>query len=151
MNKLDKLIAYSKAPKYTEVLKAQNGAKLEQVELTDTPNVLPTGDLHKNKHDDFGIEVTKKGIPVITVEDDTVETLPEIQMQAESVVQHAEVEKEEIIFNKELTDKIEELRKKWNESHDDDLAYQAGLILTKEILFNTNDNDGLIQKVEEKV
>lgn len=143
MNKLDKLKAY--------IPKHQNGAKLEQIELTDTPNVLPTGDLHAHKHEDFGIDVTKKGIPVITVKDDTVETLPEIQAQSNSVVQHAEVEKEEIIFNKELTEKIEDLRKKWNESHDDDLAYQAGLILTKEILFNTNDNDNLINKVSQKL
>lgn len=145
MNKLEKLLEYTKIPKH------QNGAQLKQIELTETPNVLPTGDLHAHKHEDFGIDVTKKGIPVITVDDDAVETLPEIQAQAESVVQHAEVEKEEIIFNKELTDKIEDLRKQWNESHNDELAYQAGLILTKEILFNTNDNDGLIQKVEEKV
>lgn len=144
MNKLKELLAYTRKPK---IIKAQNGAQLTQVELTESPNVLPTGDLHAHKHDDFGIDVTAKGIPVITVTDDTAETLPEIQAQADSVVQHAEVEKEEIIFNKELTDKIEDLRKQWNESHDDDLAYQAGLILTKEILFNTNDNEGLIDKV----
>ena len=145
MDKITRLIEYTKIPKH------QNGAQLKQVELTETPNILPTGDLHKNKHDDFGIDVTKKGIPVITVDDDSVETLPEIQRQADSVIQHAEVEKEEIIFNKELTDKIEDLRKQWNKTHNDNLAYQAGLIITKEILFNTDDNNGLIDKVQQTV
>lgn len=137
-NKLQRLKAY--------IPKHQNGAKLSEVELTEESNVLPTGDLHKNKHDDFEIDVTKKGIPVITVKDDSVETLEEIQEQKDSVVQHAEVEKEEIIFNKELTDKIEALREEWNQTQDPELLLEAGKILTKEILFNTVDNAHLIKQ-----
>ena len=137
-NKLAKLKAF--------IPKHQNGAKLADIELTEEPSVLPTGDLHKNKHDDFEIDVTKKGIPVITVKDDSVETLEEIQEQKDSVVQHAEVEKEEIIFNKELTDKIEALREEWNQTQDSKLLLEAGKILTKEILFNTVDNAHLIKQ-----
>ena len=91
--------------------------------------------------------MTKKGIPVITVKDDSVETLEEIQEQKDSVVQHAEVEKEEIIFNKELTDNVESLREQWNQSQDPDLLLEAGKIITKEILFNTVDNAHLIKQV----
>lgn len=134
--------------------KHQNGGMLNKVELTSTTNVVPEGSLHKNKHEDFGIEVSKKGIPVITVDDDSVQTLTEIQQQAESVVQHAEIEREEIIFNKELTDKIEGLRQQWKEAKGQakkDLEYQAGLILTKEVLFNTEDNTQLINKISEQV
>lgn len=48
MNKLDKLKTY--------IPKHQNGAKLHNVEVSETENILPTGQLHKNKHEDFGIE-----------------------------------------------------------------------------------------------
>lgn len=143
MNKLDKLKNY--------IPKHQNGAKLQDIELTEESNVLPTGALHKNKHEDFDLDVTNKGIPVITVTDDNVETLEEIKEQKDSVIQHAEVEKEEIIFNKELTDKIEDLRKQWNSNKDENLLLEAGKIITKEILFNTEDNAQLIDSVEEKL
>ena len=145
MNKLEKLLEYSKIPKH------QNGAAIKKIEVSEQPNVLPTGDLHKNKHDDFGIDVTEKGIPVITVKDDTVETLPEIQQQADSIKQHAEVEKEEVIFNKQLTDDVEEARKKWNDSEqkDDSICIEMGKRIVKELLFNTIDRDKLINKIEE--
>lgn len=134
-------ILFGHAVKY-----AQNGAKLEEIEVSEQPSVLPDGSLHKNKHDDFGIDVTKKGIPVITVTDDNVETLPEIQAQSDSVVQHAEVEEAEVIFSKELTDYLEENRKQWNDSHDDSILLEVGKRVTKELLTNTNDNVGLIEK-----
>lgn len=142
MNKLGHLIEYTKIPKH------QNGAKLKEIEVSEQPSVLPEGSMHKNKHDDFGIDVTKKGIPVITVEDDSVETLPEIQAQADSVVQHAEVEEAEVIFSKELTDYLEENRKQWNESHDSDILLEVGKRVTKELLTNTNDNVELINKLD---
>ena len=104
-----KIVCYD-LEKDSKVLKAQNGAKLEQIEVSDDPNVIPEGSLHKNKHADFDLDVTKKGIPVITVKDDNVETLEEIQNQSDSVIQHAEIEESEIIFSKELTDFLEENR-----------------------------------------
>ena len=132
----------------SNVNKFQNGGELTNVETSTEENVLPTGSYHKNKHDDFGIDVTKKGIPVITVDDDNVETLGEIQEQKDSVVQHAEVEKMEIIFCKETTDFIEENRKKWNETHDKDIELEVGKRITKELLMNTKDEGGIIENPE---
>lgn len=126
---------------------AQNGAKLEDIEVSDEPSVIPEGTYHKNKHADFGIDVTKKGIPVITVDDDNVETLSDIQEQSDSVTQHAEIEKNEIIFSKELTEFLEEKREEWNETNDSDILLEVGKRLTKEILSNTNDNTNLIDKL----
>lgn len=141
-----KIVCYN-LEKDSKVLKAQNGAKLEQIEVSDDPNVIPEGSLHKNKHADFDLDVTKKGIPVITVKDDNVETLEEIQNQSNSVIQHAEIEESEIIFSKELTDFLEENKNKWNETKDDLILLEVGKRLTKEIIENTDDNTNLIDKL----
>ena len=143
-----KIVCYD-LEKDSKVLKAQNGAKLEQIEVSDDPNVIPEGSLHKNKHADFDLDVTKKGIPVITVKDDNVETLEEIQNQSDSVIQHAEIEESEIIFSKELTDFLEENKNKWNETKDDSILLEVGKRLTKEIIENTDDNTNLIDKLNE--
>lgn len=92
-------------------------------------NVIPEGALHKNKHhleeiDEKYKKVTHKGIPVITENSDG------------GIVQHAEVEKEEIIFRYEVTKKLEELNKKGT----DEAAIEAGKLLVEEILRNTIDN-----------
>lgn len=129
----------------------QNGGELVNIELSETPSVIPEGALHKDKHDDFGIDVTKKGIPVITVKDDNVSTLEEIQEQKDSVIQHAEIEHNEIIFSKELTDFIEDHRKKWHADKDDQILIDLGKRITKEILENTDDNTNLIEKIENKL
>lgn len=128
---------------------AQNGAKLEQIEVSEEKSVIPEGALHKNKHADFDLDVTKKGIPVVTVKDDNVETLEEIQAQSDTLVQHAEIEHNEIIFSKELTDIIEEGRKKWHDSDEKDksICLEVGMRLVKEIMENTDDNTGLIDKL----
>lgn len=141
-----KIVCYN-LEKDSKVLKAQNGAKLEQIEVSDDPNVIPEGSLHKNKHADFDLDVTKKGIPVITVKDDNVETLEEIQNQSDSVIQHAEIEESEIIFSKELTNFLEENKNKWNETKDDSILLEVGKRLTKEIIENTDDNTNLIDKL----
>ncbi|MDO4465393.1 MAG: hypothetical protein Q4C49_00050 [Bacillota bacterium] len=129
---------------------AQNGAKLEQIEVSEEKSVIPEGALHKNKHADFDLDVTKKGIPVVTVKDDNVETLEEIQAQSDTLVQHAEIEHNEIIFSKELTDIIEEGRKKWHDSDEKDksICLEVGMRLVKEIMENTDDNTGLIDKLD---
>ena len=146
MNKLDKLKTY--------IPKHQNGAKLKEVEISESENILPTGQLHKNKHADFGIDnITEKGIPVITVEDDQAETVQEIQEGGE-VTQHAEIERQEIIFNKELTDYVEENRELWKEGtqrEKDEICLEVGKRIVKEILFNTKDESGLIDKMEVNV
>ena len=147
MNKLEKLKIY----------KHQNGAKLKGIEVSEVENILPTGQLHKNKHDDFGIDgITQKGIPVLQVKDDTAETIQEVQQQAAGgeVVQSAEIEREEIIFNKELTDYVEQNRELWKEGtqkEKDDICLEVGKRIVKEILFNTKDESGLIDKMEVEV
>lgn len=128
----------------------QNGAAIKNIEVTEAPNVIPEGAMHKELNH-LDLDVTKKGISVITVKDDSAETFPEIKAQEDSLVQHAEIEENEIIFNKELTDKINSMRKEWNKSKDESLLLEAGKILVKEILFNTEDNTGLIDKIQEKV
>lgn len=100
-------------------------------------NVIPEGALHARKNhltevDDMYKQVTHKGIPVITIED------------GGEVVQHAEVEHSEIIFTKEVTDKMEEYRKQGT----DEAAIECGKMLVKEILYNTDDRSGVIQTVE---
>lgn len=134
-----------------QVDKFQNGGELKNIEVSEEENVLPTGSYHKDLHQDFGIDVTRKGIPVITVDDDNVSTLEEIQEQADSVIQHAETEKMEVIFCKETTDFIEQNRKKWEETHDKDIELEVGKRITKELLFNTKDKAGIIDQIEAKV
>lgn len=111
-------------PQYTETFTGifKEGGKV---------NVIPEGALHKNKHhleevDEKFEDVTTKGIPVIVESEDG------------EVIQQAEVEREEIIFRLEVTKKLEELSKK----HTDEAAIEAGKLLVKEILYNTEDNTG---------
>lgn len=100
-------------------------------------NVIPDGALHAHKHhlesvDEKFEEVTDKGIPVIT------------ESEGGNITQHAEVEREEIIFNIEVTRELEKLMKEGS----DDAAIEAGKLLVKEILENTVDNAGLLNTVE---
>ena len=134
------------------VVKAQNGAKLEHIEVSEEQNVIPSGAMHKNKNH-IDLEITEKGIPVITVEDDSVETFEEIKDQEDTLVQHAEVEEAEIIFNKELTIFVENLRKQWHEkdNKDDSICLEAGMRLAKEIIENTEDNTDVTEKSMEAV
>lgn len=134
-----------------EIQFAQNGAKLEEIETSDEPSVIPEGALHKNKNH-LDLDITKKGIPVITTENSTGETFEEIKEEGGEITQHAEIEAEEIIFSKELTDFVEEKRKAWHEAYkqDNELLLEVGKRITKEILENTNDNTNLIEKLEDK-
>ena len=106
-------------------------------------NVIPEGALHarKNNMEGAGEDFTAKGIPVVTTDN-----------KAEQV---AEIERNEIIFCKEVTDKIEEAFKEYNSeetsaSKKDELAIKIGKFLTKEIIENTQDNTGLIEEVANK-
>lgn len=105
-------------------------------------NVIPEGALHKNKNhmEGAGEDFTAKGIPVMTVD---------------GKEQVAEIEKNEIVFNKEATDFIEENYKKFysdeiSSSEKDELAIKVGKRLVKEILKNTDDRTGLIEEVADK-
>lgn len=114
--------------KAREVNKLQKGGKV---------NVIPDGALHAHKHhlEDISPEyeqVTSKGIPVVTEE------------EGGKLKQHAEIERNEIIFRLEVTKKLEELMKDGS----DDAAIEAGKLLAHEIINNTVDNTGLMEVVE---
>ena len=102
--------------------KFQNGGKM---------NVIPDGALHARLNHMDVDNITKKGIPVIT------------QENGGEIIQHAEIEKAEIIFTKEVTDQLEKLYKIGT----DKAAIEAGKLLAIQIMENTQDNTGLIKEV----
>lgn len=128
--------------------KHKNGGTLERdIEVVETnttqKSVIPEGALHKNKHhlDEVGVddsELTKKGIPVVDNDGD----------------QQAEIELNEIIFTLEVTKELESRYKEFyeegtTESRKDELAIEAGRLLWKEILYNTDDRTGLINTLKQ--
>lgn len=131
----------SKAKKIQEEVRAeevagfQKGGSIDG--MTGAVNVIPDGALHAHKHhledvDGKFEEVTTKGIPVITEE------------KGGDIKQHAEVEREEIIFNLDVTKQLEKLM----QDGSDEAAIEAGKLLVYEILENTVDNTGLLNTVE---
>lgn len=113
----------------TSVPEFQNGGSI---------NVIPDGALHARKHNMDVDKITKKGIPVVSEKDGEIE-------------QQAEIEKEEIIFRLEVTQKLEELEKKFysdefTQEEKDECALEAGKLLVSEILYNTQDNTGKLLK-----
>ena len=97
-------------------------------------NVIPDGALHARKHNMDVDGITKKGIPVVSESNGEIE-------------QQAEVEKEELILRLEVTQKLEELEKKFysdesTQEEKDECALEAGKLLVSEILYNTQDNTG---------
>ena len=114
---------------FNTVSKFQNGGSI---------NVIPDGALHARKHNMDLDGITKKGIPVVSEKDGEIE-------------QQAEIEKEEIIFRLEVTQKLEELEKKFysdesTQEEKDECALEAGKLLVSEILYNTQDNTGKLLK-----
>lgn len=100
-------------------------------------NVIPDGALHARKHNMNLEGITPKGIPVISEKDNG------------KVEQQAEIEKEEVIFRLEVTQKLEELEKKYysqeaSQKEKDEYALEAGKLITEELLHNTKDNAGLL-------
>lgn len=110
----------------------------ELKEETSQKNVIPEGALHKNKHHIEHTEgLTQKGIPVIDNDGD----------------QQAEIECDELILNLNNTKFIEERYRKFysddlTQKEKDQLAIEVGELLVQEILHNTDDFTGLINKVE---
>ena len=107
----------------TSIPEFQNGGSI---------NVIPDGALHARKHNMDVDGITKKSIPVVSEKDGEIE-------------QQAEIEKEEIIFRLEVTQKLEELEKKFysdesTQEEKDECALEAGKLLVNEILYNTQDN-----------
>lgn len=100
-------------------------------------NVIPDGALHARKHNMDLDGITEKGIPVVSEKDNG------------KIEQQAEIEKEEVIFRLEVTQKLEELEKKYyseraSQKEKDEYALEAGKLITEELLHNTKDNAGLL-------
>ena len=96
-------------------------------------NVIPDGALHARKHNMEIEGITKKGIPVVS------------ENENGELEQQAEIEKEEIIYRIEVTQKLEELSKIYyndnsTKEQKDEAALEAGKLLTRETLYNTVDN-----------
>ncbi len=109
-------------------IKLQNGGSI----------LIPKGALHARKHHmdesnpELADELTKKGIPIITTDDKG------------NVEQVAEVEKEEIILEKSLTEKIESLWKKG----DEESMIKAGKLIVDTLFNNCDDNVNLIKNTK---
>ena len=92
-------------------------------------SVIPEGALHAHKNNLEEInpeldEVTQKGIPVIVTDSEG------------EYKQVAEIEKEELVLNRSLTEKIEAL---WKENTPESMI-EAGKLITCELVQNTKDN-----------
>ena len=142
----------------TRMLAAKKGTKIPPAKLRNivnkisyTPkfkqggaiNVIPEGAFHSRKNnlpDEIAEQVTHKGIPVVTEE------------EGGKLQQHAEIERNEIIFHKEATEKIESWLEAYNDTdvqkEKDLIAIECGKYITNEILVNTQDNTGLIDTVQ---
>lgn len=104
-------------------------------------NVIPEGALHARKHEIFEEspelkgQITEKGIPVV------------VEKEGGEVEQQAEIESNEIIFIKEVTEKLEKYYRKYKETNDDKYAIIAGKLITCQIMENTDDKTGLIEEI----
>lgn len=120
--------------------KESSGESIDYLKEGGQMTVIPEGALHarKNNMEGAGEDFTAKGIPVVDKEGD----------------QQAEIERDEIIFRKKITDKMEELYKKYNSeessSKKDEIAIEMGKILTCEITKHTDDRTGLIEEIQNK-
>ena len=104
-------------------------------------NILPEGKLHAHNHhledvDERLEDLTKKGIPIVTVSENG------------ELSQVAEVEKEELILHLELTEQIEALWEQFKKAETPEeknrIAFECGDLLCREIITNTEDNTNLI-------
>lgn len=116
---------------YNGVTKHANGGQM---------NLIPEGALHAHKHKIDKSDITLKGIPVITEE-------------GGEIIQHAEIERNEIVFIKQVTDELESLWKEFNKEglskkEKDELALKAGKFLSQQIIENTDDRTGLMNTIE---
>lgn len=107
-------------------------------------NILPEGKLHAHNHhledvDERLEDLTKKGIPIVTVSENG------------ELSQVAEVEKEELILHLELTEQIEALWYQFKKAEDPEeknrIAFECGDLLCREIITNTEDNTNLINEL----
>jgi hypothetical protein len=103
-----------------KTLKMKNGGVIAE---PDSVNVVVKGKLHKENNN---LGNKDKGVPVITPDGEKT----------------YEVEKQEIILRKSLTDAIEEARESYKSSKDNQILDSLGKLVAQELLTNTQDNDG---------
>lgn len=130
-----KNIKKTEAEPILEIGKFQLGGKIDK-------NFIPQGALHKNKHhlEDVNPElegsITKKGIPVISMN------------EGGEIQQHAEVEKNEIVFSLDTTKTVEDLYRQYQETEDESILIECGKFITNEIMKNTEDPGKLRKTIE---
>lgn len=124
---LDRIYSARKTEE-SDVQKFQNGGSI----------LIPDGKLHAHKHHmdevnpELAEDLTKKGIPVITTDENG------------EVTQVAEIEKQEIILEKSLTEQIEEL---WKDGSEEAMI-KAGKLIVDTLFTNCDDNANLIEEVQ---
>lgn len=98
-------------------------------------SVMPVGALHKELHHiednnpELAEEITRKGIPVVSISENG------------KIEQIAEVERDELILSKSITDEVERLR----EMGDDLATIECGKLIASELITNTNDPNNIIE------
>ena len=116
-----------------ELLKSRVVEELDVQKFAEGGSILPTGKLHKelNHMQDLSEQfedLTRKGIPVVTVD------------ESGDMIQVAEIEHSEIILSKEITDQLESF---WKDGSEEAMI-AAGKLLAEEILYNMKDEGGIL-------
>ena len=116
-----------------ELLKNRVIEELDIQKFAEGGSLMPAGKLHKelNHINELGEQyedLTRKGIPVVTINENN-----EIQ-------QVAEIEHSEIILSKEITDQLEAF---WKDGSEEAMI-AAGKLIANEILYNTQDENNVI-------
>ena len=116
-----------------EILKNRVVEELDIQKFAEGGSILPTGKLHKelNHMQDLSEQfedLTRKGIPVVTVD------------ESGDMIQVAEIEHSEIILSKEITDQLESF---WKDGSEEAMI-AAGKLLAEEILYNMKDEGGIL-------
>lgn len=122
-----------------ELLKNRVIEELDVQKFAEGGSLMPSGKLHKelNHINELGEQyedLTRKGIPVVTLDENN-----EIQ-------QVAEIEHSEIILSKEITDQLEAFWKNGSE----EAMIAAGKLIANEILYNTQDENNVIWESEKQ-
>lgn len=116
-----------------ELLKNRVVEELDVQKFAEGGSILPTGKLHKelnhlNELNEQFEDLTRKGIPVVTMN------------EGGELEQVAEIERDEICFSKEITDQLEAY---WKDGSEEAMI-AAGKLLTEEILYNMKDEGGIV-------
>lgn len=121
--------------------------------MSPNPNLIPEGALHARKNnlpEELADQVTNKGVPVVSINGDTSDLQEHLQSGG-TITQHAEIERNEIIFNLTNSKLFDEMFSKYKNSDATTkraLEIEAGKVLVQEILDNTIDKTNLLKTLE---